>query len=40
MPLQGGGTFAYATTPLPPRSFTVQYQVRWHQHQAPPKKKP
>lgn len=30
MPLQGGGTFAYATTPLPPRSFTVQYQVRWH----------
>lgn len=40
MPLQGGGTFAYATTPLPPRSFTVQYQVRWHQHQAPPTKKP
>jgi hypothetical protein len=39
MPLQGGGTFAYATTPLPPRSFTVQYQVRWHQHEAPPKKK-
>lgn len=34
MPLQGGGTFAYATTPLPPRSFTVQYQVRWHQHTA------
>lgn len=40
MPLQGGGTFAYATTPLPPRSFTVQYQIRWHQHQSPPKKKP
>lgn len=40
MPLQGGGTFAYATTPLPPRSFTIQYQVRWHQHEAKPKKKP
>jgi hypothetical protein len=37
MPLQGGGTFAYATTPLQPRSFTVQYQVRWHEHQSPPK---
>lgn len=35
MPLQGGGSFAYATTPLPPRSFTVQYQVRWHQHESP-----
>jgi hypothetical protein len=39
MPLQGGGSFAYATTPLQPRSFTVQYQVRWHQHQSPPKQK-
>jgi hypothetical protein len=39
MPLQGGGSFAYATTPLPPRSFTVQYQVRWHQHESPAKVK-
>jgi hypothetical protein len=36
MPLQGGGTFAYATTPLAPRSFSVMYQVRWHQHESPP----
>lgn len=36
MPLQGGGTFAFSTTPLPPRSFTVQYKIRWHQHQARP----
>lgn len=36
MPLQGGGTFAFSTTPLPPRSLTVQYQVRWHQHESKP----
>lgn len=36
MPLQNGGSFALSTTPLPPRSFTVQYQVKWHEHQAPP----
>ena len=36
MPLQGGGTFAFATTPLPPRSLTLQYQVRWRQHYQPP----
>jgi hypothetical protein len=36
MPLQGGGTFAFATTPLPPRSLTIQYQVRWRQHYQPP----
>jgi hypothetical protein len=37
MPLQGGGTFAFATTPLPPRSISVQYQVKWRQHYVPPK---
>ena len=36
MPLQGGGTFAFSTIPLPPRSFTLQYQIRWHQHFVPP----
>ena len=36
MPLQGGGTFAFATTPLPPRSITLQYQIRWRQHYQPP----
>jgi len=39
MPVQGGGTFAIATTPLAPRSFSVQYDLRWHQH-APPKPSP
>lgn len=36
MPLQGGGTFAFSTTPLPPRSITLQYQIRWRQHYQPP----
>ena len=31
MPVQGGGAFAIATTPLAPRSFTVQYDLRWQQ---------
>jgi hypothetical protein len=38
LPVQGGGSFAFATTPLPPRTFTVQYDVRWQQR-APKKKK-
>jgi len=36
MPVQGGGTFAFSTIPLPPRSITIQYQVRWRQHYKPP----
>ena len=36
MPLQGGGTFAFSTIPLQPRSITVQYQIRWRQHYKPP----
>lgn len=37
MPLQGGGTFAFSTTPLAPRTFTVQYQIRWQQpHKSSP----
>lgn len=31
MPVQGGGTFAYATTPLSPRTISLTYRVRWHQ---------
>ncbi|HKU68157.1 MAG TPA: TonB-dependent receptor [Candidatus Baltobacteraceae bacterium] len=37
LPVAGGGSFAFATTPLPPRSFTVEYDVRWAQR-APKKK--
>jgi hypothetical protein len=35
MPVQGGGYFAFATTPLPPRQITVEYRVTWHEHQSP-----
>lgn len=37
MPVGGGGTFAYATTPLAPRGITLQYDVRWKQHSSKPK---
>jgi hypothetical protein len=37
MPVQGGGSFAFATSPLPPRSIVLQYQVKWRQHYVPPK---
>ncbi len=40
MPLQGGGSFAFSTIPLPPRSITVQYQIRWRQHYKPPPPSP
>lgn len=40
MPLQGGGTFAFSTVPLPPRSLSLQYQIRWKQHSSPPPPKP
>ncbi len=36
-PVFGGGTFAFATTPLAPRTIMLQYDVRWRQHTAPPK---
>jgi hypothetical protein len=35
LPTQGGGSFALATTPLQPRSFSIQYQVRGQQHAKP-----
>lgn len=35
MPLQGGGNFAFSTTPLAPRTFTLQYQIRWQQPKKP-----
>jgi hypothetical protein len=39
LPVQGGGAFAIATTPLAPRSFSVEYDVHWQQH-PPPKPPP
>ncbi len=35
LPTQGGGSFALATTPLQPRSFSIQYQIRGQQHAKP-----
>ncbi|HET6896022.1 MAG TPA: TonB-dependent receptor [Candidatus Baltobacteraceae bacterium] len=35
LPVQGGGQFAIATTPLEPRSFSVEYDIHWQQHPAP-----
>jgi hypothetical protein len=40
MPLAGGGTFAYATTPLPPRQWQLTWRIPWHQHVSPPPKPP
>lgn len=34
-PVAGGGTFAFATTPLAPRTITLQYDLRWRQHTSP-----
>lgn len=36
MPMQGGGMFSIATTPLPPRSFSVEYDVHWQQRMPRP----
>lgn len=38
--VQGGGSFALSTTPLPPRQFNVEYDVRWQQQPPPKHKKP
>ncbi|MFN2448409.1 MAG: carboxypeptidase regulatory-like domain-containing protein [Candidatus Baltobacteraceae bacterium] len=38
IPVVGGGSFAYATTPLSPRTITLQYDVRWRQHVSSSKK--
>jgi hypothetical protein len=40
VPVQGGGSFALATTPLAPRTFSLQYDVHWQQRAPKPKKKP
>lgn len=40
LPVQGGGAFALATTPLPPRKFSIEYELHWQQPTPPkPKKK-
>lgn len=31
MPVVGGGTFAFATTPLPPRQWQFTWDIPWHQ---------
>lgn len=32
MPLFGGGTFAFASDPLPPRQWLLTWDIQWHQH--------
>jgi hypothetical protein len=34
MPVVGGGTFSFATTPLPPRQWTITWNIPWHQQSA------
>jgi len=38
MPVVGGGTFAYATTPAQPRQWTFTWDIPWTQHIPPPPK--
>jgi len=41
MPVVGGGTFAYATTPAQPRQWTFTWDIPWTQHiSLPPKPSP
>lgn len=39
-PVVGGGTFAYSTSPLPPRQWQVIWRIPWSQHISPPKPNP
>lgn len=34
MPVVGGGSFAFSSTPLPPRQWTITYRIPWHQRVA------
>jgi hypothetical protein len=38
MPVVGGGTFAFASTPLPPRQWQVLWDIPWAQHTPHTKK--
>jgi hypothetical protein len=40
MPVVGGGTFAFATTPAQPRQWTFTWDVPWTQRIPPPPPKP
>jgi hypothetical protein len=33
-PVVGGGTFAFASDPLPPRQWLLTWDIPWHQHGA------
>jgi len=35
MPVVGGGTFAFASDPLPPRQWLLTWNIPWRQHVAP-----
>jgi hypothetical protein len=37
MPVVGGGTFAFASTPLSPRQWLFVWKIPWAQHVSPPK---
>ncbi|MEO6913240.1 MAG: hypothetical protein ABI182_04395, partial [Candidatus Baltobacteraceae bacterium] len=34
MPVVGGGTFSFATTPLPPRQWALTWRIPWSQHKS------
>ncbi len=36
-PVIGGGTFAYSTSPLPPRQWQITWRIPWSQHISPTK---
>ncbi len=36
MPVVGGGTFSFASTPLPPRQWTITWRIPWSQHISKP----
>ena len=40
MPVVGGGTYAFSTSPLRPRQWSVSWRIPWHQHVSPPAKPP
>lgn len=37
MSLVGGGSFAFSTTPVPPREWLITYRIPWRQHTNPVK---
>jgi hypothetical protein len=39
MPVVGGGSFSYATSPAAPRQWQLTWKIPWMQHVSPPKKR-